>query len=73
MNECPICGNLKHRFNVTCSKSCAAKKSNKAKYPEDINILIKEVEMLGYCGTGRKYDVSDNAIRKYIKNHSKKH
>jgi len=30
--------------------------------------LIREVEELGYCGTGRKYGVSDNAIRKWIKN-----
>ena len=29
--------------------------------------LIREVEELGYCGTGRKYGVSDNAIRKYKK------
>lgn len=30
-------------------------------------ILIKEISELGYCATGRKYGVSDNAIRKWIK------
>ena len=31
---------------------------------EQLEIEIKE---LGYCGTGRKYGVSDNAIRKWLK------
>lgn len=30
--------------------------------------LIVEIETLGYSGTGRKYGVSDNAIRKWVKN-----
>ena len=36
--------------------------------------MIKEIEELGYSGTGRKYGVSDNAIRKWKKfyeNHEK--
>ena len=32
-----------------------------------LEVLLKDVEELGYCGTGRKYGVSDNAIRKWIK------
>lgn len=31
------------------------------------DILIKEIEESGYVGVGRKYGVSDNAIRKWIK------
>jgi len=30
-------------------------------------ILIKNIESLGYTGTGKKYGVSDNAIRKWLK------
>jgi hypothetical protein len=30
-------------------------------------IIIQEVESMGYCATGRKYGVSDNAIRKWLK------
>lgn len=30
-------------------------------------ILLKQIQQLGYCGTGRIYDVSDNAIRKWLK------
>ena len=29
--------------------------------------LLKEVKELGYKGTGVKYGVSDNAIRKWVK------
>lgn len=29
--------------------------------------LIAEVEAMGYCTTGRKYGVSDNAVRKWIR------
>lgn len=29
--------------------------------------LKQEIKELGYCETGRKYGVSDNAIRKWIK------
>ena len=32
-----------------------------------IDQLIKEVVDMGYSATGRKYGVSDNAIRKWIK------
>lgn len=31
-----------------------------------LEALINDVEKLGYCGTGRKYGVSDNCIRKWI-------
>ena len=33
----------------------------------DKDTLLKDVEELGYTGTGRKYGVSDNAVRKWIK------
>jgi hypothetical protein len=70
-DECPICGKSKHKYNVTCSLSCAAKRATKGRYPEDVHILVEQVNKYGYCGTGRIYDVSDNAIRKYIRNHTK--
>ena len=46
------------------------RKTNRPNY----ETLIKEIEELGYSGTGRKYGVSDNAIRKWKKfyeNHEK--
>jgi hypothetical protein len=32
-------------------------------------VLARDVESLGYSGTGRKYGVSDNAIRKWMKSY----
>jgi len=32
-----------------------------------LEVLEQDVKILGYLGTGRKYKVSDNAIRKWIK------
>lgn len=36
-----------------------------------LDILLEEVERLCFSATGRKYGVSDNAIRKWIKNYNK--
>lgn len=31
------------------------------------NVLLKEIAEMGYCGVGRKYGVSDHAVRKWVK------
>jgi len=33
--------------------------------------LIREIEALGYVGTGRRYGVSDNAIRKWLRQYER--
>lgn len=38
----------------------------------EVDVLKQEVEEFGYAGTGRKYGVSDNTIRKWIKIETKK-
>ena len=45
-------------------------KQRKVKRPS-LDILQKEIDELGYSGTGRKYGVSDNSIRKWIKFYKK--
>ena len=45
-------------------------KSRKIERPPLEQLLI-EVNELGYRGTGKKYGVSDNSIRKWIKNYEK--
>ena len=40
-----------------------ARRVERPPYPQ----LAREVHALGYCGTGRRYGVSDNAIRKWIR------
>ncbi len=50
-NLCQKCYNIKQRRVIRPSKEQ----------------LLKEINELGYCGVGRKYGVSDNSIRKWIK------
>lgn len=42
------------------------KKSRKVERPSE-EIILKDIKELGYKGAGRKYGVSDNAVRKWIK------
>lgn len=60
------CGNKKFRKSEKCN-SCAGEERRKVERPS-VDQLLKEVEEVGYSATGRKYGVSDNAIRKWIKN-----
>ena len=32
-------------------------------------ILVQEIKQLGFAGTGRKYRVSDNAVRKWLRHY----
>jgi len=67
INNCLDCNNeIPKSFKSGLCKKCVGKRNRKKDYP-DKDILLKEVEELGYCGTGRKYGVSDNTIRKWIK------
>lgn len=60
------CGKLIFKNSKTCNK-CRAIINRKIVNRPPIEILLKDIEELGYSGTGRKYGVSDNAIRKWIK------
>lgn len=53
-------------FCDDCAKNFGIKK-RKVIRPE-YNILLNDIKELGYSGTGRKYGVSDNSIRKWLKN-----
>ena len=57
----------KHNNNTFCLK-CSGLKRRKVERPT-LEQLLKDVDELGYLGTGRKYDVSDVAVRKWIKKH----
>jgi hypothetical protein len=59
------CGDKMYKNSKYCSK-CNYKNLRKAERP-DLETLKMEIEELGYVGTGRKYNVSDNAIRKWLK------
>jgi len=51
--------------NATFCETCYQKNRRKVERPP-YEQLLKEIDELGYLGTGRKYNVSDNAIRKWI-------
>ena len=61
------CGNQKEKYSESCNK-CSKIKQRKVERPEYIE-LITEIKNIGYSATGRKYGVSDNAIRKWVKNY----
>ena len=59
------CGNIKRKESMMCI-NCKNEQLRKVKRPS-YKQLINEINELGYCGTGRKYNVSDNSIRKWKK------
>jgi len=62
-----------------CSRYCGVRrKGNGRGRPERRKVsrppythLVREVRMLGYVGTGRRYGVSDNAIRKWLRQYDR--
>jgi len=64
INSCK-CGKSIKKSSKMCSKGLQIeqRKINRPTYEQ----LKKEVEEIGYSATGRKYNVSDNCIRKWLK------
>lgn len=60
-----ICGKIILKESNFCVE-CNGKNERKNDRPT-LKQLEQDVKELGYCGTGRKYNVSDNCIRKWIK------
>ena len=60
---CEDCGKILNRKAKRCIK-CFNKQQRTVERPP-YEQLLKEIKELGYCGVGRKYGVSDNAIRKW--------
>lgn len=63
---CEKCGKEKKWKYFKLCKKCAGFSRRKVKNRPSIKVLELEIKKLGYCGTGRKYGVSDSAIRKWI-------
>jgi transposase-like protein len=45
----------------------ARRRVERPPYPQ----LVREVRALGYSGTGRRYGVSDNAVRKWMRSYER--
>jgi hypothetical protein len=67
-NKCE-CGNEVFRNNKVCP-TCSQIKQRKVERPDYLT-LINEIDELGYKGTGVKYGVSDNSVRKWKKYYEK--
>ena len=65
--KCVVCGNTKKSKTPYCAK-CGHICIRRVKQRSSIEVLEKETKVLGFCGAGRKYGVSDNAIRKWLRN-----
>lgn len=63
---CPICGNIKRSSRKTCSDRCRIESLKTVERPEK-EILIKELQKSNFTEVGRKYGVSDNAIRNWCR------
>lgn len=65
---CPDCGKPIKRTSTRCT-ICANKYKRKVERPSK-DLLIKDIKNMSICAIGRKYKVSDNTIRKWIKNYN---
>lgn len=64
--KCERCSNIKPLNKCKYCPKCSSFLQRKVERP-NLGDLVKDVQELGYSATGRKYGVSDNAIRKWLK------
>ncbi len=80
--ECERCGESfspKYRDNRYCSRDCGQRSLRSAvPRPETRKVerppyeqLLQEIKRLGFRAVGRKYGVSDNAIRKWVRTYER--
>lgn len=66
---CKQCGaTLQFKQTDYCSRECYKQGSRKTERP-DKEDLVKMIQDMGYSAVARLYNVSDNAVRKWVKNH----
>lgn len=77
-NKCAGCARLKFLKRKYCSMECYRKNGTQRLMPKtrkverpSFKVLITEVQKIGFLAAGRKYGVSDNAIRKWIRAYKK--
>jgi 5-methylcytosine-specific restriction endonuclease McrA len=71
---CPNCHSQTNSYGGKNNKKNKVKNYNrprKIKNRPDLDTLLNNVKNLGYRGTGQKYNVSDNCIRKWVKSYQK--
>lgn len=67
--DCMVCGRtLQGKQKGCCSPSCFNIKSRKVERPSKAQ-LLEDINSMSLLSVGRKYSVSDNAIRKWMKSY----
>ena len=67
-NKCTDCGKNIYKTSTRCN-SCSSTKFNKRKIElrPTLEDITKDLKTMSYVSVGKKYGVSDNCIRKWIK------
>lgn len=66
-DTCSVCGERKRKYLIACSPECSAVKRRKIKERPSKEQLVEELKITSYVQIGKKYGVSDNTIRKWLK------
>jgi len=66
IQKCYMCGKDKKINKSNLCRECCDEKQRRVERPTK-EVLLQDIKELGYSGCGRKYGVSDNAIRKWLK------
>lgn len=70
---CVVCG---RELKTNCASRmciyCSAKTRRKIEVRPPYEILKEEISINGYRATGKKYGVSDNAVRRWLKDYEKR-
>lgn len=79
--ECPVCATPfapRNRQQRYCSQDCAYRRRRGAPQPATRRVprppyaqLQREVHALGFSAVGRRYGVSDNAVRKWVRQYER--
>lgn len=73
MRRCLLCGaefRPKYRGQRYCSRACGQKVSRRSRRKVDrpsYEVLMAEIEATSYVAVGRRYGVTDNAVRKWVR------
>jgi hypothetical protein len=68
--KCPICKKVVFGIKKFCSRECCSIDRRKVPRPKKEQ-LLEDLRTLSWKATGKKYGVSDNAVRKWYKNFCK--
>jgi hypothetical protein len=79
--DCPICGRTfepNHGRQIYCSQTCSGRRNAGVGQPARRKVprppyaqLIREVHAMGWSAVGRRYGVSDNAVRKWVRQYER--